>query len=405
LTIDRITDRETFTTLREEWDELLASSKADCVFLTWEWLHTWWNHLGAGRQLRLITVRDEGRLVGLLPLSVSPPHWRRLIPFRRREFLGSGSVGSDYLDAIVRSGWERDVVRALCADLAKSSSMLELAQVDRESSVASMLAAELVAWGWRAASRTGDVCPYIDLDGLSWDSYLASVSGQQRYRFRRQLARLEKDFELRVELARTEEDRREALDTVIRLHRERWRRRGGSNALHTQALVAFHDAFTRLALARGWLRLFTLYLDGRPAVSLYALRYGDTFSFYQTGLDPEFARYGAGVVLLGLTVKHAIEEGAREYDLLHGAERYKFHWARQARQLERFDLYPPNFRGTAYRTVMGAGGAVRRVARRLLPATVADRMAGTGSKGSRAPKDDDTSGMEVTSDVRHRGHR
>src|SRR5262249_7982458 len=97
LTIDRITDRGTFMTLREEWRELLAASGADCIFLTWEWLYAWWNHLAAGRQLRLITVRAEGRLVGLLPLSVSPPHWRRLIPFRRCEFLGAGSVGSDYL--------------------------------------------------------------------------------------------------------------------------------------------------------------------------------------------------------------------------------------------------------------------------------------------------------------------
>ena len=83
-------------------------------------------------------------------------------------------------------------------------------------------------------------------------------------------------------------------------------------------------------------------------MSLYALRYRDTFSFYQTGLDPAFARYGVGMALVGLTVKHAIEEGAREYDLLHGAERYKFHWARQARQLGRIDLYPPRLRGMAY---------------------------------------------------------
>jgi CelD/BcsL family acetyltransferase involved in cellulose biosynthesis len=108
---------------------------------------------------------------------------------------------------------------------------------------------------------------------------------------------------------------------------------------------------------------------------------------------------------MGLTIKHAIEEGAREYDLLHGAERYKFHWARQARQLERFDLYPPNFRGTAYRTVMGAGGALRRVGRRILPDTVADRMAGTGPGSGHAPNGNETSGMEVAADVRHRGHR
>src|SRR5204862_4045645 len=54
LTIERIEDPARFTALREEWDELLASSAADCIFLTWEWLHTWWNHLAAGRRLYLI---------------------------------------------------------------------------------------------------------------------------------------------------------------------------------------------------------------------------------------------------------------------------------------------------------------------------------------------------------------
>src|SRR5262249_57500508 len=134
-----------------------------------------------------------------------------------------------------------------------------------------------------------------------------------------------------------------------------------------------------------------LRLEGERAASLYGLRYRDTFFYYQTGLDPAFARYGAGVVLMGLTIKHAIEEGVRKYDLLHGSERYKFHWARQVRQLERIDLYPPRLRGTAYRTVMDAGGALRKVARRLVPSTIADRVASAGA--------------EHTNDVRHRRDR
>ena len=49
--IETITDSAGFHAMREEWAELLESSTSDCVFLTWEWLHTWWKHLGAGRQL------------------------------------------------------------------------------------------------------------------------------------------------------------------------------------------------------------------------------------------------------------------------------------------------------------------------------------------------------------------
>src|SRR5207245_43184 len=80
---------------------------------------------------------------------------------------------------------------------------------------------------------------------------------------------------------------------------------------------------------RGWLRLSELRLDGRPAASLYGFRYRDTFSFYQSGFDPAYARDSVGLVTMGLAIRSAIEEGAAEYDLLHGDEAYKFQWARE----------------------------------------------------------------------------
>ena len=44
--IECVDDRWGFTALRPEWNELLRASGADCPFLTWEWLHSWWRHLG-----------------------------------------------------------------------------------------------------------------------------------------------------------------------------------------------------------------------------------------------------------------------------------------------------------------------------------------------------------------------
>src|SRR6266550_2101649 len=88
--IEIIDDAAAFARLRPEWNALLASSRSDCVFLTWEWLHTWWKELSDGRHLFIVTVRRDSRLVALAPLSVS-----RLWPsVRRLEFLGIGSVGS-----------------------------------------------------------------------------------------------------------------------------------------------------------------------------------------------------------------------------------------------------------------------------------------------------------------------
>jgi hypothetical protein len=45
LTIERIEDVGRFATMAEEWNALLRDSDADCFFLTWEWLYTWWESL------------------------------------------------------------------------------------------------------------------------------------------------------------------------------------------------------------------------------------------------------------------------------------------------------------------------------------------------------------------------
>ena len=82
----------------------------------------------------------------------------------------------------------------------------------------------------------------------------------------------------------------------------------------------------------------------RPRSS-YGFRYGDKFYFYQSGFDPGYARQSVGLVALGLTIKAALEEGAMEYDLLHGDEEYKFLWAHQTRELRRLELFPSYVRG------------------------------------------------------------
>src|SRR5439155_184650 len=81
-----------------------------------------------------------------------------------------------------------------------------------------------------------------------------------------------------------------------------------------------YDDVSRSGLELGWLRLFILRLDGRPAAALHGYQYGGVFSFYQAGFDPAFAKQSVGLVTMALAIKSAIEEGADEYDLLHGAE-------------------------------------------------------------------------------------
>jgi len=364
LTVDRIEDERRFAGLAAEWDALVAESASDNLFLTWEWLHTWWRHLSGRRRLFLVVLRHHGELVAVAPLCLAPAQLQRLLPFRSLQFLGTGTVGSDYLDLIVRQGWEDEAASALAEHLRSERAMLELRQLRREA-VAWRLSERLGPEGWACRQARTDVCPVVPLAGHTWASYLATLGAAHRYNLQRRLRNLERQFTVECASVTAEEGRGPALARLIDLHQARWRERGGSDVFASPGLLSFHEELTRLALSKGWLRLLELRLDGRPAASLYGFRYRDAFLFYQSGLDPAFVKLSVGLAMMGLAIKSALEEGAAEYDLLHGGEAYKFLWAREARELGRLELYPPVWRGFICERALTLGRAARRAAGRL----------------------------------------
>ena len=370
-TVERVEDFEAFLRLRTAWNDLLAESGADRPFLTWEWLFTWWKHLGGGRRLYLLLVRRGGELIALAPLSSRRRGVSGLLSLPMLEFLGAGEVGSDYLDLIVRRGREEIVARAIAEHLHEGDVMLDLRQLTRNGCVVRALAGRLRALGWAQSETAPDVCPFIRLSGHSWETYLASLGPRHRYNFRRRLRALQKRFDVRLHRADSGQERHDAFELLVSMHNLRWSQRGGSTALHTPPLVAFHREAIEEASGRGWLRLLILMLDGSPAAILYGFLYRRVFYFYQSGFDPRFCKDSVGLVTLGLAIKSAIEEGAEEFDLLHGSEPYKFQWAREVRELQRLELYPPHARGVVSRAAAELVRNVRGVARRLLPGAAA----------------------------------
>jgi hypothetical protein len=61
------TDESGFAALQDQWNTLLARSRANTLFLTWEWQTTWWRCLGEG-DLWLLAWYDQGRLLAIAPL-------------------------------------------------------------------------------------------------------------------------------------------------------------------------------------------------------------------------------------------------------------------------------------------------------------------------------------------------
>jgi CelD/BcsL family acetyltransferase involved in cellulose biosynthesis len=374
--VEKIDDVQKFARLTREWNSLLEACDSQCLFLTWEWLYTWWKHLAGNRNLSILSVRCGSELVALAPFGVRPPSLsgRRFLP--AEEFLGSGNVGSDYLDFIVRRDCEPQARQAFASYLAGKRQVLDWTNVKRDG-FATGVASILSEKGWRVSETRTNTCPFIFLAGESWDSYLASLGPEHRYNFKRKWKRLNRDFDVQFEQARTAEQCQESIGLVMSLHNMRWRERGGSDAFHTRALVGFHRELSQLALKHGWLRLYVLRLNGKAAAALYGFLYHRTFYFYQSGFDTAYDKYSVGLVTMGLAIQHAIAEGVEEFDLLHGDEDYKSHWSNGSRDLSRLRLYPPGSMGWVCRSSAELDLAARRIARRTLPRRLFDAIRST----------------------------
>jgi CelD/BcsL family acetyltransferase involved in cellulose biosynthesis len=336
-----------FTELRSAWDSLLQSSEAASPFLTWEWLHPWWRHLSGSSRLRMLTADAGKRLIAVAPFRVTAGVAR--LPCL--DLLGTGDAGSDYLDVITRSGFEAEGLDAIERFVVAQNMPLRLTHI-ASSAAAESLASRLVRRRWTQVTTPGGTCPYIPLAGHTWDSYLATLGASHRANVRRRLRSLEQKFDVRFEQVTADHDRREALERLTQYHERRFA--AGGSAFGTASLCAFHDDATRRFLDRGWLRMFVLRVNGAPAAVMYGFLYNRTFYFYQHGFDDSYQQHSIGLVLMALSIRAAIEEGAAEFDMLWGTEPYKFLWARDVRELRNLHLFPPHLGGQLHRGLFHA---------------------------------------------------
>lgn len=383
LEVEEIRNREDFAALAPEWRELLAESGVDCLFLTWEWLHTWWELLSGSRQLRIFLVRRGTRLIAIAPFALRAPQPLRLVPFRALEFLGVGAVGSDYLDLIIKRGEESHATAALASHMSDCRYMLDMRRVLVGSANVDLLVDELVSRNWRANLEDDDICPFVRLSGSSWDDYLSGLGRVFRSSLRRARRKAESSHEVSFSMVRTDHERGAAMEEFFRLHHKRWNERSGSLALHDQAVVRFHEKWSRIALARGWLRLSILRFDKTPVAGMYEFSYAGKRYFYLSGFDPAYSAYGAGRICMEESLRSAFDENQTEYDFLHGGERYKHHWTREHRALGRYRVYPPSVRGYMSRRFMdlrGGGKKLMRSARQADAAVGSPETSATASE-------------------------
>ena len=160
--------------LRVDDDEWVALAlEAGNIFGTPEWISTWWRHFGAGRRLLATACRGaDGALIAVLPLYL----WAGRRPLRVARFLGHGP--GDALGPVCR-GLDRP---AVAVALERRLHEWDTPLLVGETAPAENRWSELL--GARVVER--EASPVLALDGMSWESLLASWSKNLRSQLERE---------------------------------------------------------------------------------------------------------------------------------------------------------------------------------------------------------------------------
>jgi len=311
--------------LESEW-RTLAAERSN-AFLTPEWFGAWNRHYGAEHTAFVPVLRDAGgALRGLIPLAL--PNTGRPRVCR----LAGANLG-DRFHPVCKPGDEVAVARAAGEALADAPKAWTVVSLDHVQLDEPWVTAFGEATGRRLTtrSRVAAPLPLIELASHeSWDAYLATRSSNFRQQVRRFGRRAAREATMRLRRTESAEQLEADMGTFFDLHDRRFTERGGSS-LSAERARGFHLDFARSALERGWLRLWFLELDGRPAAAWYGWRLGERYSYYNSGFDPAFAELSPGLVLISAVIQSAFEEGAAVFDFLLGEESYKYRFAERER--------------------------------------------------------------------------
>ena len=96
-----IKDQKQFHSLHKTWNHLLQISHINSIYLTWEWLYTWWQTYGEGRELFIICAFKGNRLIAIVPFLKRKRIKLGLHEQIVLEFLGTGESKEDEVSSNV----------------------------------------------------------------------------------------------------------------------------------------------------------------------------------------------------------------------------------------------------------------------------------------------------------------
>jgi len=328
-----VTDWQGLRKLEAEWNGLLERSKANTIFLRWEWIQQWGDIVASRVRPCIVIVRDNhGRVVGIAPFYVRNARLMSFASYRILGIMGDDFTGAEYSDWLVSQDNTGAALEAISDELCGGKIKWDCIWMPRMAGWTG--ARERIIEACEGAGFNHRIRPrdfaFVRLPN-DIETFKRSLSKNRREQIRRQGKKVMRHSGVAVTRCLTEDDLPRYLDALFELHHLRWVQLGQRGAFEKRPLmVSFYRQFAREAIRKRWLWLYGLEVDGRMKAVQVGYVYNRVYFQMQEGFDPDFLD-GVGNVLRIKVIEDCISAGVEVYDFLGEMTEHKRRWLAERR--------------------------------------------------------------------------
>ena len=367
-----------FDDLPPAYNGLLAESGTQNFYFSLPWYrNVTRTTLDAGDELVLIGVEDDE---GGAATGTGSEIARGLLVARRR---GAAFLKPRILDLFVNSytmiagpvlqpgeAARDEVVGTLIRTIRQTLPDIDIVRfdsMDPDNPDFRALETALAANGYRTHRAFSFVNWYEPCRDVSYEAYVASLSGKMRNLIGRRTRKLERESDIRWTLTDGTDDK-DGFEQAMAAY---WKIYDGSWKI-PESYPDFIDGFVAACIEAGTLRLGILYVDDEPAAAQICTVTNGEATIYKLAYDEKFKNLSVGSVLTAKIMQQVLDaDQPHTVDFGYGNDPYKKDWTRQRR--DRMGL-------TGFRIArpLGAIAAAKSLARRGA-AALRDRVRGQGT--------------------------
>lgn len=339
--IETISNFEEFLKLEEIWNKILEKSQSDYVCLTFEWFKSWWMGFGKDKQLMVILIKEEGRLIGIAPLMLVSKRFRGL-PVKEIGFIqNDNSPRCDFIISEKREEVINAIVRYL-KRIKNNWDVINFSNLPVESANYEIFKECFKKNRFIFGIKDGLCSPFIRISS-DWPTYFSNRSKKFHKVLRNKINRIERLGHYSIQKISTESEYDNVLNNIFDISSKSWKAKFDKDMAGTEENKKFFLELSKICGRKGWVNIWLLNLKDKPIAYEYHLQYKNKLCGLRADFEEKYQESSPGSVLDMNVVKYAFESCLEEYDLCGSSDFYKKNWTETTREHTKLFIFNNSF--------------------------------------------------------------